>query len=53
MNRATYTLLPLAGDAEALGSQFGMDARSPIALAAVLENTSDLVNQLGFDVALR
>lgn len=29
-----------------------MDARSPIALAAVLENTSDLTKQAGFDAAL-
>src|SRR3954447_12717199 len=30
-----------------------MDARRPIALTAVLENTSDLVNQVGLDAALR
>src|SRR5688500_19942942 len=30
-----------------------MDARSPIALTAVLENTSDLANQVGLDAALR
>src|SRR5688500_19713575 len=30
-----------------------MDARSPIALAAVLENASDLANQVGFGAALR
>ena len=30
---------PLAGDADALGLQFGMDARSPIAFAALLENS--------------
>src|SRR3954447_19381772 len=34
--------------ADAAGPQFGMDARSTIALAAVLENTPDLANQVGF-----
>src|SRR3954447_26554611 len=44
---------PLAGDADAAGPQFGMDARSAIALAAVLENTPDLANEVGFGAALR
>lgn len=44
---------PLAGDANAVGLQFGMDARSPIALATVLENTSDLTNEMGLGAALR
>jgi hypothetical protein len=46
-------LLPLAGDADALSPQFGMDARSPIALAAVLENAADLADEVGFGAALR
>ena len=44
---------PLAGDADAADPQFGMDARSPIALAAVLENAPDLANEVGFGAALR
>jgi hypothetical protein len=43
----------LAGDADALGLPFGMDARSSVALAAVLENASDLANEVGFDAACR
>ena len=41
----------LAGDADALGLQFGMDARSPIAPTAVPENTSDLANEVSFGAA--
>src|SRR3954452_7509379 len=44
---------PLAGDADAVGLQFGMDARNPIALAAVLKDSPDLVNQVGLGAALR
>ena len=35
-----------------MGSQFGMDARSPIALTAVLEDVPDLTNQVGFGEVL-
>src|SRR5687767_403075 len=52
MSRATYTLLPLAGDADAPGPQLGMDARSPRALAAILENAADSVNEVGFGAVL-
>jgi hypothetical protein len=44
---------PLAGDADTPSLQLGMDSRRPIALTAVLENTSDLANQVGLDAALR
>ena len=43
---------PLAGDADTPGPQLGMDTRSPIALAAVLENAADLANQVGFGEVL-
>src|SRR5918994_900185 len=43
---------PLAGDANTPDPQFGMDARSPIALAAVLEDILDLANQVGLGAAL-
>src|SRR5512135_2898731 len=43
----------LAGGTDALGAEFSMDARCPIASAAFSENTSDLANKVGLGTGSR